>query len=139
MTAAPSIAILAAFADLSYVIPFSGNVSFIHVQDAANCFIKAISIEKYGSPVFDMNGFQYNIKSLISDIKKHYPNANISAKGRPLPFPAESDKNLLLDYLDLPAYRTLQEGIIQTLDYFREAQKRGVLTKKLIHKIINNN
>ena len=139
MTAAPSIAMLAAVANASYVIPFTGNVSFIYVQDAANCFIKAVYKETNGSPVFDMNGHQYNIKSLIADVKEYYPNANISARGNPLPFPAQSDENLLINYLNLPAYQTMQEGIGQTLNQFEEAQKRGVLTKKLIYKIINNN
>ena len=52
MSAAPSIAMLAAIEGQPYTVPFSGPLTFCHVEDAALRFVSAISKEQKGAPVF---------------------------------------------------------------------------------------
>ncbi len=56
MTSKTTVAILAAAAGRPYTVPYSGEVSALHAGEIASAFIKAVSKERDGAPVFDLNG-----------------------------------------------------------------------------------
>ena len=56
LTSKTTVAILAAAAGRPYTVPFSGAVSALHAGEVASAFIKAVSQEREGAAVFDING-----------------------------------------------------------------------------------
>ena len=132
MSAAPSIAMLGALEGQSYTIPFSGPLTFCHVEDAALRFVTAISKKQNGAPVFDMNGTPAETAKIIALIKaKTGENTQLNFEGRAMPFPAQPDNGALDALLDVPPYRSLETGIDDTLKHFKLAKARGFDTYAL--------
>jgi len=126
MSAAPSIAMLAALEGLAYTVPFSGPLTFCHVEDAALRFVTAISKDQTGAPVFDMNGTPSDTSDIIDVIKAQTGvNAHLNFNGSAMPFPAQLDSGGLDALLKVPPYRSLEKGIEQTLAHFKIAKARG--------------
>ena len=126
MSAAPTIAVLAAEVGADYTIPFTGDVGFVHVEDAAARFIAAASRSYEGAHVFDLNGTPATVAEMLAQLAQHYPEASIQATGDAMPFPAEANSGDLETLLGLPACRTLEAGIAATVAGFREARDRGI-------------
>lgn len=139
MSAAPTMAILAALFEQSYTIPFSGPVAFVHVEDAANRFIAAVSKDIKDALVFDMQGTEADIADVLTDIKHQIEGADIHMEGSPLPFPHAPDDGALDRLLGVAPYRSMRDGIAQTLDIFRKARDRHVLTPELALSLIGKN
>lgn len=136
MSAAPSIAMLAALEGQPYTVPFSGPLTFCHVQDAALRFVMAISKEQIGAPVFDMNGTPADTAEIIDLIKtKTGVNTRLNFTGHAMPFPAEPDNGALDALLGAPSYRSLEIGIEDTLAHFKTAKARGFDTKGLAEQL----
>jgi len=132
MSAALSIAMLAAFEGKPYTVPFSGPLTFCHVEDAALRFVTAISKEQTGAPVFDMNGTPAETADIIDIIKtKTGVNAQLNFTGGAMPFPAEIDDGGLDTLLGVPTYRSLETGIEDSLTHFKIAKARGFDTTAL--------
>ena len=137
MSAAPSIAMLAALEGKAYTVPFSGPLTFCHVEDAARRFVTAISKEQTGAPVFDMNGTPEDTAKIVEIIRaKTGVNAKIRFAGDAMPFPAEKDDGGLDALIGVPPYRSLEDGITQTLDCFKNARERGVNISALAERLI---
>ncbi len=127
MSAAPSVAMLAALEGKPYNVPFSGPLTFCHVEDAALRFIGAVSKDQTGAPVFEMNGTPADTASILDMITaKTEVSAEISFSGDPMPFPAEPDDGRLDELIGASPYRSLEQGIEDTLLMFKQAKKRGV-------------
>ena len=127
MSAAPSIAILAALEGKPYTVPFSGPLTFCHVEDAALRFVTAIAKDQSDALVYDMNGTPADTAEIINIIKHNTGvNAPISISGDAMPFPAEKDDGSLDKRLGVSPYRTLENGITDTLNHFKSAKKRGI-------------
>jgi nucleoside-diphosphate-sugar epimerase len=135
MSAAPSIAMLAAIEGKSYTIPFSGPLTFCHVEDAALRFVTAISEDQTGAPVFEMNGTPADTKVIVEIIKSQVSGANIEFTGGAMPFPAQVDNGGLDAALGVAKYRSLKDGIAQTLSEFRDAKARGFDTSGLLARL----
>ena len=135
MSAAPSIAMLAAIERKSYTIPFSGPLTFCHVEDAALRFVTAISEDQTGAPVFEMNGTPADTKVIVEMIKSQVSGANIEFSGGAMPFPAQVDNGGLDAALGVAKYRSLKDGIAQTLSEFRDAKARGFDTSGLLARL----
>ena len=139
MSAAPSIAMLAAIEGKPYTIPFSGRLTFCHVQDAALRFVMAISKKQSGAPVFDMNGTPADTADIIDIIKaKTGVNTRLDFTGYAMPFPADSDEGKLDALLGAPSYRSLETGIEDTLAHFKMAKARGFDTYALAEQLIGS-
>jgi nucleoside-diphosphate-sugar epimerase len=127
MTSKTTVAILAAAAGKPYTIPFRGPVSWLHAGEVASAFIKAVSKDRVGAEVFDINGVASTVEQSVDLIRKIAPEARIDIAGEALPFPmALSDqpvRNYLGDYGSIP----IEEGIRQTYDVFG-----SLLAKNLI-------
>lgn len=137
MSAAPSIAMLAALEGLAYTVPFSGPLTFCHVEDAALRFVTAISKDQTGAPVFDMNGTPSDTSQIIDIIKTQTDvNADLNFNGGAMPFPAQVDNGELDVLLKVPAYRSLEKGIEETLAHFKSAKARGFDIGALANRLI---
>lgn len=136
MSAAPTVAMLAAFNGQSHAIPFSGPVAFVHVEDAADRFIGAVSRGVEGAPVFDMQGTEADVADVILEIGRHIQGANIEMSGSALPFPHAADDGALDKFIGARAYKTMKEGIAQTLATFERARTRGILTPEMASEMI---
>ncbi|MEP3889486.1 MAG: NAD(P)-dependent oxidoreductase [Hellea sp.] len=136
MSAAPTMAMLAAFNNQNYSIPFSGPVAFVHVEDAADRFIGAVSRSVEGAPLFDMQGTEADIADVISGIGGQIEGADITMTGAPLPFPHAPDNGDLDRFIGAAPYRLMADGIADTLSVFKQARARGVLTPEIAASMI---
>ena len=136
MSAAPTIALLAAEVGAEYTIPFTGDVGFVHVEDAATRFIAAASRSYTGAHVFDLNGTPATVTEMLAELATHYPEAAITASGEAMPFPAEANSGDLEALLGLPACQTLEAGITATVAGFKEARARGIDLEQIFQRTL---
>jgi nucleoside-diphosphate-sugar epimerase len=139
MSAAPTLAMLAACTNQPYTIPFSGDVSFVHVEDAAIRFIAAAATSYNGAHVFDLNGTPAHITEIVELIKNHRPDAQISFTGDPMPFPANPEDGDLDSLLKTTACRPIRQGITDTFNSFDQAHARGADLAGLLQTILGRN
>lgn len=132
MSAAPTIAMLAAHCGRPYCVPFSGPVSFVHAEDAAMRFITAVAEEREGAPVFDLNGTPAEVAAVVNIIRERLPGGAVDYAGDPLPFPAFADDGKLDSYLGITACRALATGVADTLGSFSDAAARGIDLNELL-------
>jgi len=136
MSAAPTMAMLAAFLGKAYEIPFSGDISYVHVEDAAWRFISAASQSFQGAHVFDLDGTPAGIEDVISMIKGLRNDADISYVGSAMPFPANPDDGKLNQLLGIDGCRPMAQGITDTMAIFEQAQQRGLDLDQLFENIL---
>lgn len=139
MSAAPTIAALAALFGQSYNVPFSGPVAFVHVEDAADRFIGAIAQDVAGAPVFDMQGTEARVEDVLSEIMQNIQGAKVTVTGNALPFPHAADDGSLDALIGAKPYHSLKDGIARTLQSFETARARNVLTEDLALELIAKN
>jgi nucleoside-diphosphate-sugar epimerase len=128
LTSKTTVAILAAAAGRPYTVPFSGAVSALHAGEVASAFIKAVSQEREGAAVFDINGRATSVDQWLEIIRGLAPGARLQVAGDALPFPAalsdEPVQRYLGDYGPVP----LEEGIRETYDAFKRLLATGALS-----------
>jgi nucleoside-diphosphate-sugar epimerase len=122
------VAILAAAAGQPYTVPFSGAVSALHAGEVASAFIKAVSQERDGAEVFDINGRVTSVDEWLGLVRKLAPNAELKVEGEALPFPAELSDESVQRYLGDYGPMPLEEGIEETLEDFRRLLATGALS-----------
>jgi nucleoside-diphosphate-sugar epimerase len=127
MSAAPTIAMLAAVVGAPYETPYTGPFPFLYVREAASAFVAAVSKPREGASVFDLNGVASTIEEALGLIKAASPGAPVSAHGAPFPFPADLSDAPIGAFLG--AYRKwgLEEGVAETLAMFRDLVAAGKL------------
>jgi nucleoside-diphosphate-sugar epimerase len=119
LTSKTTVAILAAAAGKPYDVPFSGGVSWLYTGEVASAFIRAVSQERTGSRVFNMNGVHAPVEEGLAILKKIAPSAKVTSSGQPLAFPMHLPDTPLREYLGDYGTATLAEGIRETYDAFR--------------------
>jgi nucleoside-diphosphate-sugar epimerase len=127
LTSKTTFAILAAAAGRPYEVPFSGGVSWLYAGEVASAFIRAVSREREGSPVFDMNGVYASVEEGLRVLKEIAPKAAVTSSGQPLAFPMHLSDEPLRAFLGDYGGATLAEGIRETYDAFRSLVACGVL------------
>lgn len=128
MTSKTTVAILAAAAGKPYTIPFSGPVSWLHAGEVASAFIRAVSRERNGAEVFDINGITSTVEQSVEIIRKVAPEAKIEIAGGPLPFPMALSDQPVRNYLGDYGGMTLEEGVRQTYDIFKSLLAKGLVS-----------
>lgn len=127
MTSKTTVAILAAAAGKPYTIPFRGPVSWLHAGEVAGAFVKAVSRDRTGAEVFDINGVPFTVEESVEVIRRIAPGAQIAISGEALPFPmALSDqpvRNFLGDYGSVE----IEEGIRRTHEVFQSLLAKGLI------------
>jgi len=139
MSSAPTIAMLAASVGETYKIPFSGAISYVHVEDAALRFINAAAKSYKGAYVFDLDGTPAAIEDVISLIKSQRSDAKITYTGDAMPFPADADNGKLNQFLEISGCRPIAQGIADTMAVFDQARERGIDLHQLLTKTIRRN
>ena len=87
MTSKTTVAILAAVLGKEYEVPFRGAVSYLYAGEIASAFVRAVSRDGEGAPVFDCNGVIATVEEGLDTLRDLVPSARIRAGGDPLPFP----------------------------------------------------
>ncbi len=128
LTSKTTFAVLAAAEGKPYEVPFSGGVSWLYAGEVASAFVRAVSRERAGAPVFDMNGVYAPVEEGLRILKKLAPSATITASGQPLAFPMHLPDKPLRDFLGDYGEMPLAEGIRETYDAFRSLIGRGTLS-----------
>ena len=128
LTSTTTVAILAAAAGKSYTVPFAGGVSWLYGAEVASAFIRAVSRERAGAPVFEMNGVYAPVEDGLRILKELAPSAAITCTGQPLAFPMHLPDTPLREFLGDYGAMPLADGIRQTFDAFRDLLKRGLVT-----------
>jgi nucleoside-diphosphate-sugar epimerase len=127
LTSTTTVAILAAAAGKSYTVPFAGGVSWLYGAEVASAFIRAVSCERTGAPVFEMNGVFAPVEEGLRILKELAPAAAITCTGQPLAFPMHLPDTPLREFLGDYGEMPLADGIRQTFDAFRSLLKRGLV------------
>jgi nucleoside-diphosphate-sugar epimerase len=127
LTSKTTVAILAAAAGKPYDVPFSGGVSWLYTGEVASAFVRAVSREREGAPVFDMNGVYAPVEEGLKILKRIAPKAAITSSGPALAFPMHLPDEPLRQFLGDYGAATLSEGIRETYDAFRSLVARGLL------------
>jgi nucleoside-diphosphate-sugar epimerase len=127
LTSKTTFAILAAAAGKPYEVPFSGGVSWLYAGEVASAFVHAVSRERAGAPVFDMNGVYAPVEEGLRILRQLAPSAAISSSGQPLAFPMHLPDDPLRAFLGDYGSMPLDEGIRETYETFRSLIRRGML------------
>jgi nucleoside-diphosphate-sugar epimerase len=132
LTSKTTVAVLAAAAERPYTVPFSGDVSALHAGEVASAFIKAVSNERDGAQVFDLNGRATSVTEWLDIIRGLAPGAQLDLAGEPLPFPADLSDEPIRQYLGDYGPVPLEEGIEATYAAFRRLLAAGALSAEMV-------
>ena len=128
VTAAPTLAMLAAAAGTAYTIPYGGVGELQLARDVARAFIEASLAGPEGASVHNLPGRGVPIRDVVAAIVDAVPGATVSCTDTTLPFPGEVDgasfASLVPGFVETP----LAEGVRTTIDRFRELLEFGVVT-----------
>ena len=136
MRAAPTLGLLAALSGQPYDIPFTGPVSYVYAEDAAQRFIAAIARETEGAPVYDMNGVVVDMDEILQAIEYVTPYNGVTSSGKALPFPALVDDGKLDAFIGVAPHRDFQTGLDDAAQIYRLALKNGVIDLAAIKNLI---
>ena len=125
MSAAPTVAMLAAVTRRSYVIPFSGSVGFVYAAEAAAAFIGSVEAEQDGAYVFSLNGQEKSVEEVVQLIQRRYPDSDISCTGAALPFPSDTSDEPLRAHIGDYYRLSFEEGMDETLSLFSRRAAAG--------------
>ena len=128
MTSKTTVAILAAAAGKPYTIPFRGPVSWLYAGEVASAFIKAVSRDRSGAEVFDINGVASTVEQSVDLIRKIAPEAKIDISGDALPFPMALSDQPVRAFLGDYGSISIEEGIRQTYDVFAALLSKGLIS-----------
>jgi nucleoside-diphosphate-sugar epimerase len=128
LTSKTTFAILAAAAGRPYEVPFSGGVSWLYAGEVASAFIHAVSREREGAPVFDMNGVYAPVEEGLRILRQLAPSAAITSSGKPLAFPMHLPDEPLRAQLGNYGNVPLAEGIRETYEAFQSLIRRGLVS-----------
>ena len=128
MTSKTTVAILAAAARKPYTIPFRGPISWLHAGEVASAFITAVSKERAGAEVFDINGVPSTVEQSVELLRKVAPEARIAISGEALPFPMALSDQPVRAFLGDYGSVTIEDGIRQTYEVFQSLLAKGLVS-----------
>ncbi len=127
LTSDPTKAMLAAAAGQPFHINFGGRMQLQHASDVALQFIEAARQPLDGAYSFNLGGGVVDIVEVVSLIRKIKPNAQITQKDTPLPFPEAFDDAELRRHFGSVYETPLEDGVRQTIEHFEAAISDGRL------------
>lgn len=140
MTSTPTIAMLAALLNKKYEVTFAGKYNFQHVEDIAKCFVKSSRVSFSGAGAFNIGGPGYSTKEIIETINEIVPESKgkLTHTTNELPFCGEYENIELTKVIGGISFKSLPEGISETIAIFRKAVESGLFTEEYIKKLIPN-
>lgn len=127
MSAAPTLAMLAAVVGRRYEVPFTGAFPFLYVREAAAAFVEAVAEDRHTAAVFDLNGVGSTIEHVLDLIRAEERRADVSGRGAPFPFPAVLTDEPLRQFLGAYPRWDLAAGVAETMTLFRDLVTAGKL------------
>jgi UDP-glucuronate 4-epimerase len=131
-TSGPTMAMLAAAADVHYTIPLGGTALLTYAADCAQAFIAAsrTAVGSSESSCLNVPGHTVSMNSIVDAIQVAHP----AAKGRiaiaevESLTPAALGASAMDSVLGTSPPRPLEEGIAETMEYFARALSAGTLS-----------
>lgn len=139
MTSTPTTAMLAAVKNIPFRISFSGRYNFQHAEDIARCFVKASQVEFQGADTFNIGGPAYSTQEIVETINQIIPasEGKISFTEKELPFVGAYDNSELVKRIGFIPFKSLYEGVNETISIFQAALASGKFSQEFIDKLIN--
>jgi nucleoside-diphosphate-sugar epimerase len=122
LSAGPTLACKAAAFGEPYIIPMTGTIGLVYVDDVAESFAVSVHTSFQGSHVFNLPGAPASITEVIEKIRRIVPGARLDCAGDPLPMVPTTRNDYFNDLLDLPPPVDLDTGLAQTIDYYRKSR-----------------
>ncbi len=134
MTSTPTKALIAAVLNEDYKITFGGRYCFQYAADLANAYIKASRAGVKGYRTYNIGGPTISSGEFVEELLKQVPEmaGRVSHSDTPLPFPADVDNSEFLQIVGGMKFTSLSDGIARTLEIFRKAKDRGLLSKEML-------
>ena len=128
-TSTPTKAMLAAALGRDYEITYGGTLVYHHAEDVAAAFIAAARTRLEGAPVYNLGGSTVSMAEIVAAIEAVVPESagTIKFDPTPLPHPSSADDSALNQALGSLEYRSLVQGVRDTIEVFRTALKAGRL------------
>lgn len=127
MTSTPTKAMLAVALGKPYEISYGGTVVFHHADDVAGIFIKAARMSVTGAPVYNLGGNMAHMQEVIAAIELAEPAmaGQVTYKPVSVNLPEAIDDTALNQALGAVTYRSLTDGVADTITRFRHAIASG--------------
>lgn len=124
LTADIDLALVAAAKGERFEIGFGGTVAVHHVSDVARTFVRLATQPVGGGEVYNLRGSVVHMSEVVEAIETVTATKGlVTFKHDPLPIAADlDDKSLQQTYGPLE-FMSLEEGLRQTLDVYRTAQR----------------
>ena len=128
-TSTPTKAMLAAAVGRPYEITYGGTLVYHHADDVAGAFIAAARTRLDGAPVYNLGGSTVSMEQIVAAIAEVVPGSagRIGFDPTPLPHPSSADDRALNEALGPIHYRSLVQGVGDTVEVFRRAIAAGRL------------
>ena len=126
-TSRTTAALLATVLGLPLTVPFTGPVSWLHAGEVASAFLKAVSRDGDGAPVFDINGEASTVEASLELLRRLEPTARVDCAGPPLPYPMSLSDAPVRTHLGDYGRVDLDTGMRGTLAAFRDLTTRGLV------------
>ena len=126
-TSTPTKAMLAAALGREYQITYGGTLVYHHAEDVASAMILAARTPIEGAPVYNLGGSTADMQDIVNAIDEVVPEAkgNITFDPTPLPHPSEIDDSRLNKDIPGIQWRSLLEGVRNSIEFFRSAANDG--------------
>ncbi len=125
----PSKAMLAAAVGTDYYIPWGGRIIFSHASDIARAFVQAAQAVPAGAQVYNLGGSASSVHDLVAAIEETEPamRGRVTIGDAAMIGPVEVDEAALGAAVAPVAWRSIGEGVRDTIGTLRVAMERGAL------------
>jgi nucleoside-diphosphate-sugar epimerase len=127
LTSDPTKAMKAAVLGIPFHIRFGGATDFQYVEDTAAAFIACADRAADGAHIFNLHGETVEVEQIAKVINQNAGRDLVSFGGPPIPIAAAIDDSAIKKAIpDLPS-TSLEVGIRETMQRFRELRETGRL------------
>lgn len=129
VSSTPTKAMVAAAVGRDYRISFGGTSVYQHADDVAAVFVRAARSRPDGAPVYNLGGPSASMAEVVAAIETAAPEmrGRITFEPQPMPVPEAVDGRPLEGLLGPIPWRSLTDGVRETIAHFRGAAKAGTL------------
>jgi UDP-glucose 4-epimerase len=108
-----------------YAIPFTGETDLIFVDDVAAAFEAALLRPVSGAHVYNLRGEIASVETIVAEIRKLVPDAQLTAEGAPVPIKSEIAAHDLTEVLGPLSSTSLAEGLRRTVSFYQNVHQRA--------------
>ena len=129
VSSTPTKAMAAAAVGRPYHVSFGGTDTYQHADDVARVFIDAARTMPEGAPVYNLGGTVAAMEDVVAAIERAAPESagTITFNSEPLFTPDGVEGKAIAALLGPVTWRSLDDGVRDTIDVFRTAASAGRL------------